>query len=60
MLRSQLISGAMSVVRQVVKREVKTKKEMWLKALAERRGNKCPGQQNRANCLCHADTRHRV
>jgi len=41
MLRSQLIGGAMSVVRQVVKREAKTKKEMWLKALAERRGNKC-------------------
>jgi transposase len=41
MLRAQLIGGAMSVVRQVVKREAKTKKEMWLKALAERRGNKC-------------------
>jgi transposase len=41
MLRSQLIGGAMSVVRQVVKREAKTKKEMWLEALAERRGNKC-------------------
>jgi transposase len=41
MLRSQLIGGAMSVVRQVVKRVAKTKKEMWLKALAERRGNKC-------------------
>jgi hypothetical protein len=41
MLRAQLIGGAMSVVRQIVKREAKTKKEMWLKALAERRGNKC-------------------
>jgi transposase len=41
MLRAQLIGEAMSVVRQVVKREAKTKKEMWLKALAERRGNKC-------------------
>jgi transposase len=41
MLRAQLIGGAMSVVKQVVKREAKTKKEMWLKALAERRGNKC-------------------
>ena len=41
MLRSQLISGAMSVVRQVVNREPKSKKELWLKALAERRGNKC-------------------
>jgi transposase len=41
MLRSQFIGGAMSVVRQVVKREAKTKKEMWLEILAERRGNKC-------------------
>lgn len=41
MLRSQLISGAMSVVRQLVKRPAKTEKERWLKALIERRGNKC-------------------
>lgn len=41
MLRAQLIGGAMSVARQVVKREAKSKKEMWLRALAERRGNKC-------------------
>lgn len=40
-LRSQLISGAMSVVKQVVKREARTKKEVWLKSLIERRGNKC-------------------
>ena len=40
-LRSQLISGAMSVVKQVVKREARTKKEAWLKSLIERRGNKC-------------------
>jgi transposase len=40
-LRSQLISGAMSVVKQVVKREARTKKDVWLKNLIERRGNKC-------------------
>ena len=41
MLRAQLITGAMAVVRAIVNREAKTKKEVWLKALAERRGNKC-------------------
>ena len=40
-LRSQLISGAMSVVKQIIKREARTKKEVWLKSLIERRGNKC-------------------
>jgi len=40
-LRSLLITGAMSVVQQVVKREAKTSKEVWLKALIERRGKKC-------------------
>jgi len=40
-LRSQLISGAMSVIKQIVKREARTKKEVWLKSLIERRGNKC-------------------
>ncbi|WP_146867049.1 IS110 family transposase, partial [Aliivibrio fischeri] len=40
-LRSLLIIGAMSVVQQVVKREPKTQKETWLKALIERRGKKC-------------------
>ena len=39
--RSYLISGAMSVVRQVIHREAKTTKERWLKELIERRGNKC-------------------
>lgn len=39
--RSYLISGAMSVVRQVIHREPKTAKERWLKQLIERRGNKC-------------------
>ena len=31
----------MAVVRAIVNREAKTKKEVWLKGLAERRGNKC-------------------
>lgn len=39
--RSYLISGAMSVVRQVIHREPKTTKERWLKELIERRGTKC-------------------
>ncbi len=41
LLRSNLISGAMAVVKQVSQREPKTAKEKWLKALIERRGNKC-------------------
>lgn len=40
-LRSLLITGAMAVIQQVVKREPKTSKERWLKALIERRGKKC-------------------
>ena len=41
LLRSQLICGAMATIRHVVKREAKTTKEAWLKALVERRGKKC-------------------
>ena len=41
LVRSNLISGAMAVVRQVSQREPQTVKEKWLKALIERRGNKC-------------------
>lgn len=41
LVRSNLISGAMSVVQQVSQREPRTTKEKWLKALIERRGNKC-------------------
>jgi transposase len=41
LLRSQLISGAMSVVTKILKYGAKTKKELWLQALMERRGNKC-------------------
>lgn len=40
-VRSHLISGAMSVIQQVARREPKTAKEQWLKALVERRGKKC-------------------
>ncbi|MCP4269442.1 MAG: IS110 family transposase [Candidatus Brocadiaceae bacterium] len=40
-LRSQLICGAMAVVRQLATREAKTKKDVWLKGLIERRGKKC-------------------
>ncbi len=40
-LRSQLITGAMSAVSQVVKREAKTKKNAWIQGLVERRGKKC-------------------
>ena len=39
--RSTLVSGAMAVVQQVNNREPRTTKEKWLKALIERRGNKC-------------------
>jgi|TARA_R110001583_G_scaffold30706_4_gene105807 transposase len=41
LLRSQLICGAMATIRHVVKREAKTQKDVWLKALIERRGKKC-------------------
>lgn len=41
LVRSNLISGAMAVVRQLKNREPRTRKEAWLKALIERRGNKC-------------------
>ena len=40
-LRSQLITGAMAVVGQLHKRAAKTKKEIWLKGLIERKGKKC-------------------
>ncbi len=41
MLRSLLITGAMSVINQVIRREPKTKKEQWLQSLVERRGKRC-------------------
>lgn len=40
-LRSQLICGAMAAIRHIVNRDAKTQKEVWLKALIERRGKKC-------------------
>jgi len=40
-LRSCLISGAMSIVNLMGKREPKTEKERWLKQLIERRGKLC-------------------
>ena len=41
LLRSQLICGAMATIRHVVKRKAKTKKDVWLQGLVERRGKKC-------------------
>ena len=41
LIRSQLITGAMSVVQRVVKRPAKTKKDQWIQGLVERRGKKC-------------------
>ena len=40
MLRSQLITGAMSVISQVCKRTAVTKKEVWIQQLVARRGKK--------------------
>ena len=41
LMRSQLIGGAMSVVKVLANREAKTQKEQWLKALIDRKGKKC-------------------
>lgn len=41
LFRSQLVNGSMAVLRQVVSREPRTKKEAWLKGVYERRGIKC-------------------
>lgn len=40
-LRTQLITGAMSVIHRVTTRASITKKDAWLKSLIERRGKKC-------------------
>ncbi len=40
-LRSQLIVGAMAAIGWIVKRKAKTKKELWIQGLVERRGKKC-------------------
>ena len=41
MLRSDLITGAMSAISQIEKRDAKTKKEAWIQGLVARRGKKC-------------------
>jgi transposase len=41
LLRSQLITGAMAVIAQVIKRAAVTKKEAWIQGLVARRGKKC-------------------
>lgn len=41
MVRSYLVSGAMSVINQVMRREARTKKEQWIQQLVERRGKRC-------------------
>lgn len=40
-LRSQLITGALSAVSHAINREAKTKKDIWIQAMVERRGKKC-------------------
>ena len=40
-LRSQLITGAMSAVNHAVNRKAKTKKDIWIASLVCRRGKKC-------------------
>lgn len=40
-VRSYLVCGAMSVINHVVRREAKTKKELWIQKLVERRGKRC-------------------
>jgi transposase len=40
LLRSQLITGAMAVVNQIVKRTAVTEKEVWVQGLVARRGEK--------------------
>jgi len=41
LVRSNLISGAMSMIQQVTRRNPRTTKEKWLKELIERRGKRC-------------------
>jgi len=40
-LRSQLITGAMSAVNHATNREAKTTKDRWIQSMVERRGKKC-------------------
>ena len=41
LLRSQLITGSMSAINQIIKRKPRTKKEAWIQSLVERKGKKC-------------------
>ena len=41
MVRSYLITGALSAVNQATKRTAKTEKDLWIQKLVERRGKKC-------------------
>lgn len=41
LLRSQLITGAMSAVNHATRREAKTKKDQWIQSMVKRRGKKC-------------------
>lgn len=40
-VRSYLVSGAMAVVNQATRRVAKTKKELWIQQLVERKGKRC-------------------
>lgn len=40
-IRSCLVSGAMSVVNQVMRRTARTQKEVWIQQLVARRGKRC-------------------
>jgi len=40
-LRSQLITGAMSAVNHATNRTARTKKDQWIQSMVERRGKKC-------------------
>lgn len=40
-LRSQLITGAMSAVHHATTRQATTKKDLWIQSMVERRGKKC-------------------
>jgi len=40
-VRSCLVSGAMAAVNQATRRTAKTKKDLWIQQLAERRGKRC-------------------
>jgi len=40
-VRSYLVNGAMAAIRHALKREPKTKKDLWIHNLVDRRGKKC-------------------